>query len=121
MSANNLNNKINNIINNNNEANINFTNVDLIKFGIHNNILLIDSMKKTWRKYAIKDYTNTCKINIIILIVKKLKAKNTNYIKIFLYIHHYQIAKYNYLDKNNIKNIKKNIVVLWQKIIYQSS
>lgn len=45
--ADNQSNKINNMVNNNNKANIDSTNINLVKFSIQNNILLVDSIKKT--------------------------------------------------------------------------
>lgn len=75
--------------------------------------MLVNSIRKTYCKLTIKNYINISKVNIIISIIKNLKAENTNYTKDFLFIYYYQIVKYDYLDKNNIENIKQNIIVLW--------
>lgn len=112
MAANNWNDKTNNITNINNKLDIGSINVDLIKFCVYNNILLADSIKKTPYKWAIKDYTNTSKINIIISIVMNLEAEISNYIEDLLFICCCQVAKYNCPNKSNIENIWKDIIAL---------
>lgn len=59
-----------------------------------------------------KKYINNYKIDIIISLILNLRVENFNTIKFFLFIYSYQISKYNCLDKNNIDNINKNIIIL---------
>ena len=74
------------ITDSNNEANIDFANVDLIEFGVYTKTLLADSIQKTRRRWAVEDYTNSNKINVIILLIMNLEAESTNYMKDFLLI-----------------------------------
>lgn len=74
-------------------------------------------MKKTYYKQIVENCINTSKINIIKLVIINLETKKIYYIKNFLYIYCCQVAKYDYLDKNNFENIKENIVTLQKKII----
>lgn len=75
--------------------------------------MLVNDIRKTYCKLTIENYINISKVNIIISIIKNLRAENTSYTKDFLLIYHCQIVKYDYLNKNNIKNIKQDIIALW--------
>lgn len=100
------------MIDNNNEANIDFANMNLVKFEVHTITLLADSIQKTRCKWAVENYTNSNKINIITLLIMNLEAKNANHIEDFLFIHRCQIAKFDCPDIGNINNINEDIVSL---------
>lgn len=94
----------------NNEADINCANVDLVKFGVYNKTLLANNIRKTCRKWAVKDYTNSSEIKVIILLIMNLRAENANHVEDSLLICHGQVAKFDCPDTDNIDNINKDIV-----------
>lgn len=63
------------------EANIDSANVDLVGFGVHTKTLLVNSVRETRCRWAVEDYTNNNKINIIISLIMNLRAENANYIE----------------------------------------
>lgn len=66
LATNNWHNAIIDIINNsNNKSDNNCINVDLAEFEIHITILLVDNIKNTYCRWAINNYINSGKINII--------------------------------------------------------
>lgn len=50
LTTNNSNNKTNNMANNNNKNHTNFIDINLVEFDVYNNILLVNSIKKTCYK-----------------------------------------------------------------------
>ena len=59
--------------NNNDKSNNNYINVDLAKFGINTKTLLADNIRKTCCRWAVNDYTNSSKINVITKLIINLK------------------------------------------------
>lgn len=102
---------------NDNESDIDSIKVDLVKFGVSIKTLLADSIWEIRKKWTAEDYTNSRKINIITSLIMNLGAANTNHLEDFLLIYYCQVVKLNCPDISNIKNISKDIVVLWQHII----
>lgn len=120
VATNNLRNMIIDITDSNNKANIDFANINLIKFRIYIKILLANSVQKTGCKCIVENYTNSDKIKVIVLLIINLKSENTNYIEDFLLIHYCQVAEFDYPNIGNINNINKDIMLLWQDIIHWS-
>ena len=98
--------------------------------------MFINSFKTTCCRWALKNYINSNKIDIIIILTTNLKFKIKYYVnssKIdaiiiltsnlkfeifinknnFISIRHYQIAEINDLDKNNIDNAGQNTMTFW--------
>ena len=74
------------MVDNNDEANINSTNMDLVEFKVQTKILLADSIHKTCHRCAVEDYTNSNKIDIITSLIINLGVKNVNYMGDSLFI-----------------------------------
>lgn len=110
-----------NMADNNDEANIDSVNVDLLEFGVQTKNLLAVSVQETCHRWAVEDYINSNEINVIISLIMNLGIENANYIEDFLLIHFCQVAEFDCPDIGNINNINENIVSLQQDIICQSS
>lgn len=121
LAADDWNDEPNNMVDNDDKADIDSANVDPVEFGVHNNILLVDSVRETRRKQAVEDYTNTSEINVITSIIINLGAENANHMEDSLYICRCQVAEYYCPNRGDIENIEEYIVALWQKIICQGS
>lgn len=102
-----------------NKVKINFTNIDLPEFNIYVKILLAKNIRKTCCRWVIKDYTNNNKINSIIILIIKLRTKILTNKKDSIFLYYCQVTKINSPNKSIINNINKDIIALWQKIIYQ--
>lgn len=81
-------------------------------FRIYTKTSLTNSVGETCYRWAINNYTNKNKINIITILIINLKSKIFSNKDNFIPIHYYQISKINDLDKENINNINSNTVAL---------
>lgn len=61
--------------NRNDESNDNGTNINLAKFEIYTKILLIDSVRKTHCRWAVDNYTNSSKIEVITILITNFKSE----------------------------------------------
>lgn len=104
-----------------NKADINIANVDLVEFGVYNKSLLANNVQEIYRRWAVEDYTKNNKINVIILLIMNLGVKNINYIEDSLLICHFQVAKFDNPNINNIIIINEDVISLWQDIICWSN
>lgn len=110
-------NKTTDMANSNRKAKIDSTNVKLAKFGIYIINLLANNVYKTCHKWAIDDFIKYNNNNFITLLIMNIKAESTTYIEKSLTICCYQVDKLDCLDIKNIDHVKKNIILLYQKII----
>lgn len=85
----------------------------MAEFGIYTETLLIESIRKTRRRWAIDNYTNSSKIDIIIILTTNLKSKISINKDNSISIHCYQVAEIYSLDIDNINNVSQDIVTLW--------
>lgn len=106
------NNSLDIVDNSKNEANVDSANIDLAQFGVHIEILLADNVKKTCRRWAVENYTNYSKIDIIKILTTNFRAEISTNKEESILVHHCQIAKIDGLDKGNINNISEDTVAL---------
>ena len=67
--------------NSNGEAEIDLTNIELAKFGVHNKTSLVDSIHKTYHKWTIDNLMKCSNNNLIILLIMNIGAKSAIHIK----------------------------------------
>lgn len=112
--------KTTNITDSNREAEIDFTNVGLVEFGIQTKTSLIDSIQETCRRQAIDDFTKCNDNNLIISLIINIGAESAIYNKESLITCRCQVNKSHYPNLGDIDYVSKYIVSLEQKIIYRS-
>ena len=86
--------------------------MELAGFGIHTEISLADSIRKTCCKWVIDDFMKCSDNNLIILLIMNIEAESTTYMEESLTICHHQINELNCLHIGNIYHVNNDIVSL---------
>lgn len=100
------------------KAEIDSTNVELAEFGIYIIMSLANNICKTCHKWVINNFTKYSNNDLIILLIMNIEAEFTIYREKSLTIYCCQVNKLNCLDITDMDYIEKDVVLLWQKIIY---
>lgn len=99
----------------NDKADVDSANIDLAEFGVHTETSLADSVRKTRRRWAIEDYTNSSKIDVITTLTTKLKAEISTNKEDFIPIRRCQVAEIDSPGKGDINNISEDIVASFKR------
>lgn len=97
--------------NKNDKSNNDSANVNLTEFEIYTKILFVNSLRKTRRRQAMDNYTNSSKIDVITTLMTNLRFEISSNKNNFILIYHCQITKINGPDKDNIDNVSQDIVI----------
>lgn len=84
----------------------------MIEFGIYTKTLLANSIRETHCRWAVEEYTNNSKIEVIMTLTPDLITKISTNKKDFITVYYCQVIEINSLDKGNINNISKDIIKL---------
>lgn len=77
----------------------------MAQFKIYTKIFILDNIRGTNCKWAINNYINSNKIDIITILTRNLRFEIFSNKDNSIFICYYQVFKINSLDKDNIKNI----------------
>ena len=101
----------------NGKAEIDFTNVELPEFSVHNVMSLADGICKTCCKWAIDDFIKCSNNDLIMSLIINIGAESTTQMKESTTICRPQIDKLDCLDIGNIDHFGEDVISLWHEII----
>ena len=89
----------------NNESDNDYAKIDLLEYEIYTKTLLADSIRETYCRWDVDDYTNSSKIDVITTLMTNLKYEISTNKDNSMPIYHCQVARINGQDKDNINNV----------------